>query len=231
MAIKLNCREYNSETQSYVDVVKDFAHGAVLKIEYGRSTRIMSDVWGQEDIALIWDFDVASPKWVSLDVWEYSPTKDRYVAEVDATEEVRELYRKWRIRMVYDLEVSDETAIANRKEKGDRVKVVRGRQNKGTEGKIAVVIERPYGMGWRSSMEKKYGIATSDVMVDVAAANGKVYRNHRDMIWAWARNCDKLDIPEVDVAACMERAVAKVDAEIAREQAALANDPRARRAA
>jgi hypothetical protein len=230
MAIKINRREYNPETQSYVEVEKDIAHGAVLKIEYGRSVRIMSDVWGQEDIALIWNFDKAAPEWVTLDVWEYSPNRS-YEAAVDATAEVKELYRQWRIRMVYDLEVSDETSRVNRKEKGDRVKVVRGRQNKGTEGVIAVVIERPYGMGWRSSLERKFGIATSDVMVDVAAPNGKVYRNYRDIVWAWARNCDKLDIPQVDVAGCMERAVAKVDAEIAREEEALRNDPRARRAA
>ena len=90
--------------------------------------------------------------------------------------------------------------------KGSVVKVVSGRTAKGVEGPVVVVIQRPYGMGYRANMENKFAIATSDVMVDFAAKNGKVYKNHRDVVWVWARNCELVNIPEIDMADVEARA-------------------------
>jgi hypothetical protein len=75
------------------------------------------------------------------------------------------------------------------------VKIVRGRTNKGTVGRTVVVITRPYRMGYKSIMKVKLGIATSPVMIDVTMPNGRVFKNHRDMVWVWAQNCE-VEVPD-----------------------------------
>ena len=84
--------------------------------------------------------------------------------------------------------------------------MVSGRQNQGIQGKVAVIIERAYGMGYRSSLENKLGIATSEVTVDKRVGN-KVYKNYRDIVWAWARNCELAVVPGIDRETVRNRAV------------------------
>ena len=67
-------------------------------------------------------------------------------------------------------------------------------------------MQKPYQTGYRANLELKLGIATSDVKVKVAAANGKIYDNYRDMVWVWARNCDLVEVPEINLEEVKERA-------------------------
>ena len=67
-------------------------------------------------------------------------------------------------------------------------------------------ITRPYGMGYRAPLRDKLGIATSDEKIKVAAKNGKVYENYKDVVWVWAQNCELLSVPEVDLSQVKERA-------------------------
>ena len=48
-------------------------------------------------------------------------------------------------------------------------------------------------------------------MVDVVARNGKVYNNHRDMVWVWSYNCERQDVTPVDEAEAMAEAIANVE--------------------
>jgi ribosomal protein L24 len=162
----------------------------------------MSDVWGQADYALYWDEVEQKPKNVCLDTWEYHDRRDpetASTAEVDATDEVRAKYRQYLIDREVESRVNSAKAQALRPTKGSIVKVVSGKTAKGQQGKVVVVLQKPYGMGYRSVMENKLGVATSDEMVDYAHPNGKVYQNHKDMIWVWARNVEVVDPPEVNV--------------------------------
>jgi hypothetical protein len=55
-------------------------------------------------------------------------------------------------------------------------------------------------------MATKVGIATSDEKVQVAASNGRVYENYKDVTWAWAMNCELVEVPEIDLQSAKERA-------------------------
>lgn len=201
---------YNYNTKAFEPV----GVGATLKVWRDTSYRIMSDVWGSADMATYWDAEEKRPKTVVFNVYDYGATYNTELAtaEVDATSEVKEAYRKYLIDNAFSKLIED-TKLANAKPvKGCKVKVISGRTAKGTEGIVAVSIDRPYGMGYRAALEKKLGIATSDVKIKVAAANGKVYENYRDMVWVWARNVERTDAPLIDEEAVRTLATEKVDA-------------------
>jgi hypothetical protein len=54
-------------------------------------------------------------------------------------------------------------------------------------------------MGYRSTVEDKLGIATSEVKVKVPGRNGQVYDSYRDIVWVWARNCELVEVPAIDL--------------------------------
>lgn len=190
--------------------------GAVLEVRKGVSVRIMSDVWGGADEALVWDKATKSPKLVTIRTCDYEwDTKSH--AEVDATKAVKAAYRKYLIKQEYNDILGAEQARVNRIEKGCMVKVTRGRKvPKGTVGKVIVMLERMYGFGYMARPATKLGIATSDVMVDQIGKNGKVYKGHKDMVWVWAFNCDRTDVADIDEDEVMQMATEKIDDKLER---------------
>ena len=192
-----------------------FAHGAVLKTGT-RSCQIMSDVWGTERYALYWDATEQKPVDVWLDTCDYGWLyNDKVHAEVDATPEVKAAYREYLIAREVERRVrieEDRNVVIS---KGCTAKVTRGKTAVGTEGKVIAVIKARYGMGYYSSMENKIGIATSDVTYKKALPNGKVVDAHKDVVWVWARNCVRTDVPAVD----MEAVRADAEAMFMREAA------------
>jgi hypothetical protein len=186
-------------------VTSTFAVGATLKVAY-KTYQVMSDIWEQGLYAEYWDDASQSVKtadWINTG------------STVDATAEVVAKAEAWVYARTYDraLEKRQAVALEEAREivKESRVKVVSGRSSKGTEGKVVVILQRPYGMGYRSTVEPKLGIATSEVKVKVPAANGRVYENYRDVVWVWARNCELVEVPEIDLESVKE--VAKNEAE------------------
>jgi energy-coupling factor transporter ATP-binding protein EcfA2 len=181
-------------------VTSTFAVGATLKVQY-KTYQVMSDIWEQGLCAEYWDEASQSVK--TADWCDSGCT-------VDATPEVVAKAEAWVYSRAYDraLEklIMAEATEAQRIVKECRVRVVSGRTSKGVEGKVVVVLQRPYGMGYRSTVEDKLGIATSEVKVKVPAANGRVYENYRDVVWIWSRNCERLDIPAVDLESIKEAA-------------------------
>ena len=162
------------------------AVGTTLKVYYDY-VQVMSDEWASTLHAKYWDGE-----FVKTEIWVDSAT-------VDATPEVlaavENFYYKQAVEALVEQAKADALAIKTE----SVVKVVAGRDNKGLSGKVVVQIERPYGMGYRSVLATKLGIATSEDKHDVVAKNGKTYSNYKDVVWAWARNVVLVSPPEPDL--------------------------------
>jgi hypothetical protein len=173
--------------------------GSVLKVVHDQSYRIMSDVWGSADWATVWDEATASPKQILVNVYDMNgPDWKPVQITVDATDEIREKYKHWLINVQYERLLEMEEARVHQIEKGAIAKVVKGKNGKGTVGPVVVVMDATYGMGYRSSVEKKLAIATSDVKVKKALRSGKVAEVYQDVVWVWARNLVREDIAEIN---------------------------------
>lgn len=207
MAISLYFNQFtrNDESYEYVPLIKEYAHGCVIAVGT-RTAQIMSDIWDTEYYAQYWDEKSQSVKDVGLYCANESGAWERRShADVDATPEVWALVEKYYADQEFRRLERDAQKEAQRIVKGSEVKVTGGRQNKGAEGVVVVVLERPYGMGYRSVMMEKYGIATSDVMID-KVVNGRTYKNHRDIVWAWSRNCELTSTPDIDLEKIVKQA-------------------------
>lgn len=171
----------------YEDQVLPETVGTTLAVNH-RSYQIMSDMWEDGLEAVFWDD--ANGRVIRRQVLE---------GTVDATPETLE---KVRAKMIFDSvasSVSVLTADRAKIAKGDVIRVVKGRSGKGSEGKVVVIMTANYRAGWHSEAELKYGIALDDVKVPVYK-NGKVFENYANMVWAYARNVEKVT-PNVPVTA------------------------------
>jgi hypothetical protein len=203
MTFQLKTSTYDTETNRYNAVTETRGVGTTIRTWNG-DVQVMSDVWENATHVTYWDEDnqkLCTQTWVENVV-------------LDATDTVLEKVKNY----IYNREVERLTesaqAEAEKIRKGSVVEVISGRSGKGTRGKVVVEIERPYGMGWRSVQAKKIAIATSDATVKVVANNGKVYENFRDVVWAWARNCALVEVPEIDLESVKEGARSRTDREI-----------------
>lgn len=185
--------------------------GLVIEVMKNHHYKIMSDVWGAADKALVWDKATKRPKEVYIRFCDYQWDSNSY-AEVDATKAVLKAYREYLITIEYSKRMNAEEERVNRIEKDCTVEVVAGRKvKKGTKGKVVVMLQRENGWGYRRSVSTKLGIALSDVMVDTVGKNGKVYKNYRDMAWVWTYNCKRTDVAEIDTKGLMKDAIESVD--------------------
>ena len=179
--------------------IKEIAVGCVFRI-YCQDTKIWFDEWGTGKYAQYWDETRQCIMHHLLGVYGMTTDEKFDTAEIDITPEnlakVEQFHHNSIVRELLDEQRKSAQEIV----KGCQVEVYAGRTARGTVGEVVVKIERPYGMGYRSSMETKLGIATSDEMIDVEV-NGKTYKNHKDMVWVWARNCERLDVVEPDMVA------------------------------
>jgi len=181
------------------DLNENRYEGAVLAKIVDHSYRIMSDIWGTADFALVWDEASNGPKQVCVNVYDMNPSSWHPVEiVVDATEEVRAKYLNWLENRKFETLVGDAEIAARVVGKGSIAKVVKGKSGKGTIGKVVVAMDASYGMGWRARQMKKFAIATSDVQVEKALRNGKVAKVYRDVVWAWSCNVERVDIAEID---------------------------------
>lgn len=192
-----------------------YGEGCVLSVYYD-SVQLMSDVYGTGVFAKWWNDATQNIETVRLDSWEYSRGNDPWsqnTATVDATEETWAKVYEHLYKIEYTKTLTAAQKVAAEMKKGDMVKIVKGRAKDdkgksvlGTVGKVVVDCIKQYGMGYHSTQEHKFAVATSDVMVDKAAPNGKVYKNHRDQVWVWARNCELVQAKPIDMADVEETA-------------------------
>lgn len=194
----------------FADAQHDWS-GYVLEKTHDTNYRIMSDVWGSADWALVWDEKSNVPKHILVNVYDMNPEGWRPVQiTVDATDEIREKYNQWMINREFERLLDNATVQSKQIEKGCIAKVVKGKSGKGTIGKVVVVMDGSYGMGWKSVPMKKYAIATSDVQIDKPLRNGKIAKVYQDVVWAWACNVDRVDIPQIDKEALLQTARERV---------------------
>lgn len=179
----------------------------VLSVKHNSSYQVMSDIWCGADEALVWDDKENAPKRLVVNIYDMNPA-DWKPAEinVDASEEVKAKYRDWLTQRHFESLVRDAEDQALQFEKGSIAKVVKGKSSKGVQGKVVVMISAPYRMGYRAIQTRKLGIATSDVMIKKPLSNGKVVDAHRDMVWVWAMNCQRVDKPQIDRDALLQQA-------------------------
>lgn len=194
----------------FADAQTDWA-GYVLEKQHDTSYRIMSDVWGSADWALVWDEKSNGPKHILVNVYDMNPEGWRPVEiTVDASAEIIEKHKQWLINREYDRLLGLANVEARQIQKGVIAKVVKGRNGKGTIGKVVVAMDAVYGMGWRGRQMKKYAIATSDIQVDKPLRSGKVMKVYRDVVWAWACNVERVDVPSIDKDALLQMAQERV---------------------
>lgn len=163
------------------------------------SERVMSDIWEMITSVYYWDADAGCVRsmWLDSDV-EYSID-----CEFDTiAENVKSAFYAKNLKRELESAKYEATVPA----KGRTVKVVRGKSSKGVEGKVVVMIDRPYSMGWKSVTETKLGVAIDDEMTTYVAKNGKTYPTHKNIVWVWARNCEVIN-PEVNMAEVESRAM------------------------
>ena len=200
--------QWSNETHKYEDMGRETLHVGRSLYVASEVVQIMSDVW--EDHTFL--YSVRDDGTLARDCIGYYDQKeeDRPQWTIDADATAFELYRAKQEADKYESLVYNTNAdYANPAVKGRIVKITKGRNTpKGVVGKVVVIIERPYGMGYRSSMRQKLGIATSAKMVDKVMPNGKVFKNHADMIWVWAHNCEVESPQTADLAKCREMAQA-----------------------
>ena len=194
----------------FADTQSNWA-GYVLEKKHDTNYRIMSDVWGSADWAIVWDEATSSPKHILVNVYDMNPEGWRPVQiTVDATDEIREKYKQYLINCEYQNLLDKAEAAARHIEKGAVAKVVRGKTGKGTIGKVVVQMIATYGMGYRASSEYKLAIATSDVKVKKPLRSGKVVDVYQDVVWVWQRNCERVDIANIDKDALLQTAQERV---------------------
>jgi hypothetical protein len=199
--------EWSSAECKYVDKGRVTSHVGRSLYVASEVVQVMSDIW--EDHMFL--YSVRDDGGLDRDCIGYYDQKpeDRPNWTIDATAEAFELYRARQEADQYEKLVYNTNAeYANPAFKGRVVKVVGGRDKsvRGKVGKVVVIMERPYGMGYRSSMRMKLGIALSPKMVDKVMPNGKVFKNYADMIWVWAHNCEVENPETADLALCRKMA-------------------------
>lgn len=189
------------------DMNLDTYEGYVLEKIHDNSYRIMSDVWGSADFALVWDEKTNSPKNICVNVYDMNPESWRPVEiVVDAPAEVRAKYLNWRTEIEYRDLVDKAESAAAEIQKGCIAKVVKGKSGKGTVGKVVVQMLASYGMGYRASSEYKLAIALSEEKIQKPLRNGKIAEVYKDVVWVWARNCVRVDIAQIDKDALLQAA-------------------------
>ena len=175
----ITTNRYNYETKT--DEVKTYGVGTTLYTTM-ESVQVMSDVWDYvpcayyEDNGRVTRMFVGEKDTVTIDA-NIDAVCERVFARAkeDAANEIRRA-----------AEIESERVDVK-----DRViKVVRGRNSKGAVGKVVFIKEMYYAMGYNGRVEPKLCVALDDTMVQVRAANGKIYNNYANVIWVWARNCE-----------------------------------------
>ena len=191
--------------------------GCVLKVSHHESYQVMSDIWGSCSKVLVWDHDANKPVTHSYNFSDMGQVWSKAKIEIDATEEVKDKYRKHLIEVRKQKLVDAAVTSAAKINKGNMVEVVRGRKVKaGTKGKVIAMIWANYGMGYRSKQMMKCGIALDDEMEYVIGKNGKGYDRHKNVAWVWEMYCERLDKDPINVYEIEKQAVSEIDQEMKR---------------
>lgn len=169
------------------------------------SEQIMSDIWEMITKAFYWD-PVAN---AIREQWLDDDTKVVVDADLDTVLPAIEKaeYSKFLARELESAkDYAENPAVRDR-----MVRVVRGKDKKvkGATGKVVVVKDMYYNMGYRSSVQPKLGIALDDEKIDVVK-NGRTFSSYKNMIWVWAHNCEVVN-PAPDAEYAVKTALSRTE--------------------
>ena len=202
---------FKTDDNTKVEVEIEAARGTTLYVG-SRSIRIMFSVWDTEQFAKYWDRDAQKVVDVSLSYGGHEMIRPG-TATVDVTDDVwAEVYKSLLPAFSEIIARDMVTAIRERPiEKGEVVRVIGGRTGKGVVGPVVIAMDAVYKQGWKSNMERKFAIATSDRKGTAIGKNGRVYTDsYLDLVWVWSRNVERAsDIPHPDLADVAQRAEAR----------------------
>jgi hypothetical protein len=183
MSVTLRSVSYSGN--DVIKTVTENQHAGLVLAKFHQTTRVMSDIWEDLPYALVWNV-----KENRADKIHIESLND---AVVDATSEVLEAYRSWVVTNYinsYKVKILDKQSIPKI---GSMVKVVSGRNSKGTIGKVTYIKDMPYQMGYRTHLIPKLCIALSDDKVTMTGRYGRTYDKYTNVAWVWARNCKVLN--------------------------------------
>lgn len=208
---------YNNETEQR----ETMANGRVLRV-YSDTIQIMSDVWANAGYAVYWDDATDSVKTMTLwiDDMGLQAAKDGKInsAVVDADMVTVEKYRESVFETFREMTISSEKKALAVIKKGDMVRVARGRNSKGAEGKVFWTGYGMYKAGpYNAKNEARYGIALDDEMTWVRGKNGELYETNKNVAWVWARNVDLLTERKVDMDEVNKIATIRTDSRMKNE--------------
>lgn len=189
--------------------IKSVEHvGRVLKVSKGVSYRIMSDVWGYADEALVWDDKDQKPTKVVFRTCDYDWSCKSF-AEVDADADTRLAYANYLVRKEVARVYNERLVESQMIEVGCQIEVVRGRKvKKGTKGKVVYKKNFSSGWGYRQTSETKLCVATSD-KTEKVVKNGREFDRHVDVVWVSEHNCVRTDAPAVSREEIFQEVVAR----------------------
>lgn len=163
--------------------------GATIRA-WTASVQVMSDLW---ELML------------HVEVWDEAEQRSIILMEpaafvIDATPEVLtkylQYYGKQQFEYYKGLFERQAVAEALRPQKGDKVRVARGKVKAPDPNAfypVVVSMEAPYNTGWKSVIKRKFAIALSDKKAPRTARNGKVYDSYVDLLWVWEQNVELED--------------------------------------
>jgi hypothetical protein len=186
--------------------------GAVFRVFNGASFQVMSDIWGSCTDVEVFDVAENRPKKLSYNFSDNGHVWSKAEAKVDITDDVWEKYRLWLINQKIEKYVNDYKNNDRQIVVGDTVWVKKGKTAKGSQGKVVFIkAGGPMRFGYSVVNTTSYCIALSDRTEKAVSKYGKEYDRHVDVAWVYARNCEKLNLTEPDMAEIASRAVEAVD--------------------
>lgn len=198
---------YNYSTKE----METFAVGRVVKVWTDYNYRIMSDIWGTAVMAQWWDGKLIKTEVVTVNDMGVHENDRQNVATVDATEEVMAEVTDHLVQRKFE-DLKFQTETANKAiTKGAIVQVVKGRKDKFKVGKVVYSKSMSYSSSpWSSRPEMKHCIALDNEMTKVEKY-GKHFDSHKNVIWVWDHNLERLDVATVDEKVIMSQATEYVN--------------------
>lgn len=146
--------------------------GFVLKV-FTESVQVMSDVWDTSRSALVWDDANKKPKTIQ---WIIS-------GKADASPEVIETYKNYLIDIEFNKRIGNLERARFSPDKGDNVKIVRGRKSFGHEGPVVAIISTPDRYSYSGRNITKVAIPLDDAHEVVQLKNGGTWKKHTNVVW------------------------------------------------
>lgn len=146
--------------------------GATLEVG-SESVQVMSDIWETARYALVWDDEA---KKATKLYWINS-------ADRDATPEVIAAYKNSLVEAEYKKRITTLEQSALIPERGDQVKVVRGRKSLGLEGPVTALTTFRDKFSYSNRNITKVAIPIDDTYEEIQLKRGGTWKKYTNLAW------------------------------------------------